>query len=105
MEETASGVNPLRSTSMSTVIGPQPIVASRRRYSRFSDLLVGSPLLPPESNDGRFDAPTQFLDYVLRAFDQLHSLLNQLVLALKVAVASHNTVGKAMMRSDRVFRI
>jgi len=31
--------------------------------------------------------------------------LNQLVLALKVAVASHNTVAKAMMRSDRIFRV
>jgi len=58
-----------------------------------------------KSNDGSFDAPTQFLDYVLCAFDQFHSLVNQLVISLKVAVANHNTVPKTMMRSDRIFRI
>ena len=73
MEETASGVNPVPSTSMLTAIGPQPIVASRHRYPKFANLLVAFAIASVgKSNDGRFDGFPQFLDYVLRVFDQLH---------------------------------
>lgn len=87
MEETASGVNPAPSTSMSTPIGPQAIVASRRRYSKFGDLLVTFAIASVgKSNDGRFYGAT-------------HSLLDQLVVALHVAVAN------SMARSGRIFQV
>jgi hypothetical protein len=69
MEETASGVNPLPSSSMSTPMGPQAIFASRSRYFKFGDLCVAFSIASVgKSNDGRVDGATHFLDYVLRFF-------------------------------------